>query len=546
MALPALSRLYRRLGRRYPYVFLTIELQSAFVITAATLGLFTFYYNASTDDYLKVIGVALVLTGAAVAITLVRTFPLMRPIRDWIGGDRDAGGTTRAWAAAVALPLNLIRHDLWVPIGIAIAPTCAWAVYVLDLEWLAFFPLFAGSMVALGYSAILHYLILEAGMRPVLVDISSSEDAPRLKAPLAAIPLRIRLMTALPLINLITGLVVAALSSSGGGGAALGADVLIAVAVATTISLELTVLFAKSILRPIADLQRATEALREGRYDVAVPVTTGDELGELAASFNQMVQGLAERERLREAFGTYLDKSVAEYIMSEGFSEEGEEVEVSILFCDVRDFTSFAAQADAKEVVMRLNALFAVVVPIINRHGGHVDKFVGDGLLAMFGAPEPFSDHADRAVRAACEMAGVVNAEDEPGFRIGVGVNSGRVVAGSIGGAGRLDFSVIGDAVNIAARVEAATRDLDKNVLITEATVEELSAGVDVTDCGEHELKGLPDPLRLYAPRIPDAVGLQPDEEPLGAVRGDGQRGELGATRGDLGESRRAGGLAPL
>ena len=85
MALPALSRLYRRLGRRYPYVFLTIELQSAFVITAATLGLFTFYYNASTDDYLKVIGVALVLTGAAVAITLVRTFPLMRPIRDWIG-----------------------------------------------------------------------------------------------------------------------------------------------------------------------------------------------------------------------------------------------------------------------------------------------------------------------------------------------------------------------------------------------------------------------------------------------------------------------------
>ena len=234
------------------------------------------------------------------------------------------------------------------------------------------------------------------------------------------------MMTALPLINLITGLVVAALTSSGGGGAALGADVLIAVAVATTISLELTVLFAKSILRPIADLQRATEAIARGRYDVAVPVTTGDELGELAVSFNQMVEGLAERERLREAFGTYLDKSVAEYILSEGFSEEGEEVEVSILFCDVRDFTTFASQADAKEVVMRLNALFAVVVPIVGRHGGHVDKFVGDGLLAMFGAPEPFADHADRAVRAACEMASVVNSDDEPTFRIGVGVNSGR------------------------------------------------------------------------------------------------------------------------
>jgi class 3 adenylate cyclase len=353
-------------------------------------------------------------------------------------------------------------------------------------------------------------------------------------------------MTALPLINIITGLVVAALTSEGGGGAALGADVLIAVGVATTISLELTVLFAKSIVRPIADLQRATEAVREGRYNVAVPVTTGDELGELAASFNQMVEGLAERERLREAFGTYLDKSVAEYIMSEGFSEEGEEVEVSILFCDVRDFTTFAAQADAKEVVMRLNALFAVVVPIVNRHGGHVDKFVGDGLLAMFGAPEPFPDHGDRAVRAACEMASVVNSEDEPGFRIGVGVNTGRVVAGSIGGAGRLNFSVIGDAVNIASRVESATRELDEDVLITEATARELSADVEVKDCGEHELKGLPGPLRLCAPRVRDAAGVQPGEEPLAAGRGDGRRGDLDPTRGDLGEARRAGGLAQL
>ena len=201
-------------------------------------------------------------------------------------------------------------------------------------------------MVALGYSAILHYLILEIGMRPVLLDISDNRRrrGPRSRRP--AIPLRVRLMTALPLINLITGLVVAALTSSGGGGAALGVDVLIAVAVATTISLELTILFSKSILRPIDDLQRATVAIAEGRYDARVPVTTGDELGELAASFNQMVEGLAERERLREAFGTYLDRSVAEYILSEEFSEEGEEVEVSVLFCDVRDFTSFAARLE--------------------------------------------------------------------------------------------------------------------------------------------------------------------------------------------------------
>jgi adenylate cyclase len=538
-----MNSLYRRLGHRYPAIFLTVELQSAFLIAAATLGLFSFYYNASPHDYLRILGVMLLLVGLAVAMTIARTLPLMRPIGEWIAGARDEEQTLEAWRAAVGLPLAFIRHDLAIPILVAIIPGSIWAVSVLNLSWLAFFPLFAGSMVALGYSAILHYLVLEAGMRPVLVDINRSEAVPRLSAEvsaLPAIPLRVRMMAALPLINLITGLVVAAFTSGGGGGAALGVDVLVAVAVATTVSLELTVLFSKSILRPIADLRRATEAVREGRYDVSVPVTTGDELGELAASFNQMVEGLAERERLREAFGTYLDKSVAEFILSEGFAEEGVEREVSVLVCDVRDFTEFARHADAKEVVARLNQLFEIVVPIVARHGGHIDKFVGDGLLAVFGAPESYPDHADRAVRAACEIAARVNSDEGPGLRIGVGLNTGPVVAGSIGGAGRLNFSVIGDPVNVAARVEAATREVDEDVLITEATSRELSAAIEVEECGEHELKGIGEPLALYAPRIGEPAPAPVGEEPLPVPRDGGPKGELSGT------DRRAGGLAPL
>src|SRR5436190_10255526 len=141
MAPPALTRLYRRLGRSYPYVFLTIELQSAFAITAATLGLFSFYYNASLGDYMKVLAVALALTALAVWITLLRTYPLMRPIREWMGNRRDADATARAWRAAVGLPLALIRRDLAVPLVFAIVPSCAWAVYVLGLSWPAVFPL---------------------------------------------------------------------------------------------------------------------------------------------------------------------------------------------------------------------------------------------------------------------------------------------------------------------------------------------------------------------------------------------------------------------
>ncbi len=401
---------------------------------------------------------------------------------------------------------------------------------ILDLPALAIFPLLAGAAVAMGYSAILHYLAVEAGMRPVLLDINS-DLSPGLRTGFWAVSLRTRLLVALPLINLITGLVVAALTSDGGGSPNLGLDVLVALLVSTTISLELTVLLSKSILRPLRDLSRAVDRIGEGDYDVSVPVTTGDELGELAASFNQMVAGLSERERLREAFGTYLDREVAEYILSEGFTEEGVEVEVSVLFCDVRDFTEFASGATPQEVVAALNRLFEVIVPIIAAHGGHVDKFEGDGLLAVFGAPEPFTDHADRAVRTACEIGGAVNERGEAGdLRVGVGVNSGTVIAGAVGGAGRLNFSVIGGAVNVAARVEARTRETDDPILITGETWKRLSHQFEAESRGKAELKGVAEPVALYAPRVAGQAEAEDEARepvPAGGADGDGSVGAI-------------------
>src|SRR5436190_1596840 len=536
MALPLLNWLYRRLGRHYPGVFLTVELQSAFIIVAGTLGLFTFVYEASAADYLRTLAVVEGLTVLGVWVTLARTYPRLTPIREWIGGERGAESTARAWTAAVGLPLHLLRNDVKIPLFLVVLPGCAAATGFLHLEWFNFFPLVAGSLVALGYSGILHYLLVESGMRPVLVDINQSVT-PRLEAGPPAISLRVRLLTALPAINVITAFIVAALTSNGGG---ISVTVLLAVAVGSAISLELSVLLSRSILRPVADLQRAAEALARGDYDVAVPVTTGDELGELAATLNQAIQGLREREQIREAFGTYLDKDVARFILSGNFPEEGVEVDVSVLFFDVRDFTTFAATANAKEVVAEVNRLFGLTVPIISRHGGHVDKFVGDGLIAVFGAPENYPDHADRGLRAACELAAKVNEGDETPFRIGIGVNSGPVVAGSIGGAGRLNFSIIGDAVNVAARVEAATRELGHDVLITAETARRLGPGIEVEPCGEHELKGIDRPVELALARIPAAGALRPGEEPLEVARGDGdgRRPPLGAREG--------GGLAPL
>jgi len=531
MAVSAMAWFYKRLGGWYPLVFLAVELQSALFITAGTLALFTFYYEGDLNEYSIVLGIALVLTEIAIAIAILKARPLLRLMREWIQGKRDPEHTARAWGAAVSIPLELVKRDLPLPVFGVVIPTCVAGIAILELSWLAIFPLLAAAFVAMGYSAVLHYLALEAGMRPLLVEMNA-QGAPRTNADISAIPLRVRLMVALPLINLITGLAVAALTSDGGGGANLGLDVMVAVLVATTISLELTVMLSKSILRPLRDVNRAVESIREGNYDVSVPVTTGDELGDLAASFNQMVEGLRERERIREAFGTYLDKEVAEYILSEGFTEEGVEVEVTVLFCDVRDFTAFAGDATPAEVVAALNALFEVIVPIIARHGGHIDKFEGDGLLAVFGAPEPFPDHADRAVRAACEIGIAVNEQAAAGdLRVGIGVNTGRVIAGSVGGAGRLNFSVIGGAVNVASRVEAQTRETDDNSLITAETWKRLSHQFEVENRGRVPLRGIEEPVALYAPKLAGQAETPVEPEPA-AVALDG----AGADRDKSGE----------
>jgi class 3 adenylate cyclase len=352
-------------------------------------------------------------------------------------------------------------------------------------------------------------------------------------------------------------MVVAALTSDGGGTDALTVAVLIALFVSFTISFELTVLLTRSILRPIEDLEAATERIRQGRFDEHVPVTTSDEFGELSSAFNQMVDGLAERERLREAFGTYLDEEVAQHLISEDFAPEGEELEVSLVFVDVRDFTTAAAEASAADVVARLNELFECIVPIVARHRGHIDQFIGDAVLAVFGAPERIPQHADRAVQCAVELARTINSRRPGGFEVGVGVNTGSVVAGSIGGAGRLSFSVIGDAVNLAARVQDSTRDTGDPVLITGETRAQLSETVEVEARGEREIRGYDRRVELHAPLIPLALETGPGSEvndPLGdptvgglgraPVPGDGlgRRSRPGPGVGRAG-SRQDGGL---
>jgi class 3 adenylate cyclase len=184
--------------------------------------------------------------------------------------------------------------------------------------------------------------------------------------------------------------------------------------------------------------------------------------------------------------------------VAEGDAVNGEDAMVTVLFVDIRDFTPFADRVTAREAVALLNEFFGVVVPVLEAHGGRVQSFLGDGLLGVFGAPEPLPDHADRGVAAAGAIVGAVEAHFGERCRVSVGVNSGLVIVGTIGGGSRFDLGIIGDPVNVAARVEKATRDTGDAVLVTEAT-RCLLEGDGLVPRGTLALKGKAARVAVYA-----------------------------------------------
>jgi adenylate cyclase len=462
--------LYRRLGWKYFFAYAAFDVTSALLITAGTLGIFVLYTDVSTEQFWTALVVAEAATVVGLVFVMVRAKPLVWPLVEWLRSGKPASGALDAWQRAARLPRDFTVSNGWQPFVIVGVPISIILTIDFHLPWYSALVIFAGGSVAVAYAAILHFFASELTLRPVLRDAAAllPSDFGGMRV---GVPLRWKLLGALPLINVITGVVVSGLSTNGDATLGdLGIDVLVAVGVAFTISFELTLLLTKSIYGPVDDLMAATERVAKGDLSARVPVLSGDELGELAGSFNEMMSGLEEREKLQAAFGSYVDPQVARRVLDEGELLEGDEVEVSVLFVDIRDFTPFAESASAAESVARLNEFFDLVVPILIKHGGHANKFVGDGVLGVFGAPDRLRDHADRALEAACEIAEAVEERFGGRLGIGIGINSGPVIAGSIGGGGRLEFTVIGDPVNVAARVERATRQTGDVVLLTEAT----------------------------------------------------------------------------
>ncbi|OCB53205.1 adenylate/guanylate cyclase with integral membrane sensor [Mycobacterium vulneris] len=360
------------------------------------------------------------------------------------------------------------------------------------------------SVVALGgiSTSSVWYLIVERVMRPVSARALDGGTPDRHFGPTIGRRLVMAwlLATGVPLFG-IAVLAVGYLAGVGFRSQRTFAAILILVAVALVVGLFAILIAIRSVTERVTALHRALVQVQSGDFGARVEVDDASEIGRLQAGFNTMTAGLAERERIRATFGTYVDRDVAEHILRAAGTLEAQELDVTLMFVDVRGFTTLAERLQPTEVVTTLNRLFERIVPIVHDHGGHVDKYAGDGLMAVFGAPRHQDRHADDALGAALQIAEAVHEEFSGSLTVGVGLNSGPVVAGNVGGAGRLEFSVIGDAVNVAARVETATRQTGDTVLLTGATLSQLSG-----DRGNFEprpglaLKGKTNPVAVYAP----------------------------------------------
>ena len=277
---------------------------------------------------------------------------------------------------------------------------------------------------------------------------------------------------------------------------------LLIAALAVTIILSYVV--SSSIIGPIKSMETAMIKVRNGDLNVSARVAANDELGILAESFDQMIDGLRDRDRIKETFGRFVTPEIARAILENPPVPGGENTEVSILFSDVRNYTTICEQLSPEEVIALLNDYFSYMVQAIEKHHGLVYQFVGDGIMAVFGAPVKLKDHANCAVRSALEMMEALdrfNIEIRSGLppiRIGIGINTGPVVAGIIGTQERMEYRVVGDSVNLAARIEALNKDFHTDVLISHSTVEQLKDHFKLKAFQPVKVKGKEDHVQVY------------------------------------------------
>ncbi len=276
-------------------------------------------------------------------------------------------------------------------------------------------------------------------------------------------------------------------------------DVLGALFLATMVGL----LIARGLSRPMTILLDAMARVDQGDLSTRAPVISDDEFGSLTRRFNHMVAGLEDRDRLRRAFRYFVPESVAVALIADKGAITPQEREATVLFTDIERFTEIASRLAPREVLAMLNDYFAEVANIINAHGGVITQFQGDAVLACFNLPVADPAHARRAVEAAMEIRRRTDEREFHGgvrLRSRVGVSTGTVVGGMVGGGERLGYTVHGDTVNLAARLEALNKEIGTRVLVSGRTAELVRGTTALRDLGERQIRGLGGAVHVFTP----------------------------------------------
>lgn len=450
-------------------VLLTVLLITTNVIGAVVVLALGFLIIPGEDPNPEFSRAMLIATPLYVLIAVVvgsiyGTVTTVRSLR-WALAERAPTPQDRHCALRLPWRLSLMQASLW-GVAAVIYTALAIALQPRAVLSIAFAVVIAGLVV----SAVA-YLLTELVLRPVSARALAGGDQAA-----SGVGVRRRLLifwglgTAAPVLGLIVGALVV-LAEPDASIEQFAIVVLGLAAIVLAFGFLVTDLTARSIVNPLKSVTDALTRVRDGDFTPEVVVYDGTELGTLQSGFNDMVAGLREREAIRDMFGRHVGRDVADAATHGHVELGGETRQVSVLFVDLISSTTYATEHTPEEVVDVLNRFLSVVVTEVQLHRGLVNKFMGDAVLAIFGAPVDLPDHAEQALRAARAITGRLENEVTE-VAAGIGVATGEVVAGNIGDESRFEYTVIGDAVNSAARLTDLAKTVPGRVLVMQATVD--------------------------------------------------------------------------
>jgi adenylate cyclase len=431
---------------------------------------------------------------------------LLMPVFRWQRRDRDGRLTAADPVASEQARTRALRMPFYRSVISAINWCVGGSIFIVAIWPVASHsaPVVAVA-TALGATAtsIIGYLQAERVLRPVAIAALRQGVPEQIHAPGVILRTLLTwvLSTGVPILAIVAAIAASKLSILHAPVEELSTPVLLLAVAALLIGLVGTLLTAMSIADPLRQLRWALGEVQRGNYNAHVQIYDASELGLLQAGFNDMVRDLSERQRLRDLFGRYVGEDVARRALESRPELGGQERDVAVLFVDLVGSTQLAATQPPAEVVGLLNEFFRIVVETVKRHGGFVNKFQGDAALAIFGAPLEHPDASGAALGAARELNDEL-IETLGANEFGIGVSAGRVIAGHIGAQARFEYTVIGDAVNEAARLTEMAKLEEGRVLASAIAVSgALDAEALCWDVGEIvELRGRTAPTQLARP----------------------------------------------